>query len=239
MKRIDNGATPGLAFGLVLMWTAPALAAAITGTVVFEGEPRKNRPIAMEADPVCEEKHSERVYMELLVFGEGQTLANVFVSISGGLPDKDYPVPEEPVELGQAGCVYTPHVFGIRAGQDLKITNPDGTLHNVHPMPKVNREFNMAMPKFRKSATKSFDKAEAIFPIKCDVHPWMGAWCAVMSHPFFDVTGLDGTFSIEGLGAGTYEVQAWHEKLGLQSATITVGADDAASADFTFAMPAK
>lgn len=225
--------------GLVLLWNAQAFAATITGTIVFEGEPRRNRPIELEADPVCMTLHTETIYSESLVLGEGQTLANVLVSVTGGLPDKEYPVPTEPVVLNQKGCVYRPHVFGIRAGQPLKILNPDGTLHNVHPMSKVNTEFNLAMPKFKKTATKTFKEPEAIFPIKCDVHPWMSAWCAVMSHPFFSVTGMDGAFRIEGLGAGTYEIEAWHEKLGTQTATVTIGADETQTANFSFSIPTK
>ena len=39
--------------------------------------------------------------------------------------------------------------------------------------------------------------------------------------------------------AGTYEIEAWHEKLGAQSATITVGDSDNATQDFSFAAPTK
>ena len=97
----------------------------------------------------------------------------------------------------------------------------------------------MAMSKFRKTATKVFDKEEAVFPIKCDVHPWMGAWCAVLSHPFFDVTEKDGKFTITGLEAGTYEIEVWQERLGTQSITITLGADEMKTQDFTFSRPSK
>ena len=95
------------------------------------------------------------------------------------------------------------------------------------------------MPGTRKEATTQFDKEEAIFHTKCDVHPWMSAWVGVFSHPFFSVTGTDGKFTISGLDAGTYEITAWHEVLGLQTASITVGANDKKSQDFKFARSAK
>jgi len=135
--------------------------------------------------------------------------------------------------------MYNPHVFGIMVGQPLKILNPDGTLHNIHVLSKINPEFNLAMPKFRKEMTKTFKKEEFMFTIKCDVHPWMGGWASVMSHPYFAVTADDGQFSIAGLPAGTYEVEAWHEKLGTRSASVTITDDETKELNFTFSRPEK
>lgn len=208
---------------------------AVSGTITYSGPPAKMRPIDMKADPTCAEKHGgDPALNESLVTGESGGLANVFVQVKGALPDKDYPVPSEPVILSQAGCMYHPRVFGIRPGQELKIRNPDGTMHNVNGMPKVNKGFNLAMNRESDETKVVFDKPEAIFPIKCDVHPWMHAYCAVMSHPFFAVTGGDGKFSISNLPPGDYEVEAWHERLGVQSAKVTIGAGDAVRADFVF-----
>src|SRR3989338_6299945 len=109
-------------------------------------------------------------------------MANVFIQVKGGLPNKAYPAPQDAVVLDQKGCTYAPHVFAVMVGQPLKILNPDGTLHNVHALAKVNAEFNMAMPQFRKEVEQTFEKPEPMFPIKCDVHPWMGGWMTVMSH---------------------------------------------------------
>ena len=179
-------------------------------------------------------KHTEPVRSEALVLGEGNALANVFVRVVSGLTEKVYPVPEEPVVLDQSGCVYLPHVLGIRVNQELKILNSDGMLHNIHPLPKINDEFNMAMPKFRKEAIRKFDKEEFIITVKCDVHPWMQCYVGVLSHPFFSVSGTDGKFAISGLDPGTYEIEAWHERLGTQKATVVVAADEAKTVDFTF-----
>ncbi len=229
----------GLVLAIVLCSTIPAQGATLSGTVVFKGKAPEPVIIDMSEVEECAIKHSAPVFKETLVLGKGQTLANVFVSVKSGLSKKEYPVPTDPMVLDQAGCRYSPHVFGIRAGQPLKILNPDGTLHNIHAMPKVNQEFNMAMPKFKKTAIKKFDKKESVFPIKCDVHSWMGAWCVVMDHPFFNVSKKDGKFTIKDLEAGTYEIEAWHEKLGTQSATITVSADEAKTLDFSFSSTDK
>lgn len=214
-------------------------AATITGTIKYDGEVPKFKEIKMDADPICLSKHSGGVLPETLVVGQGNTMANVFVRVKSGLAPKAYPAPAEPVVLDQHGCRYTPHVFGIMIGQDLKILNPDGTLHNVHALSKVNPEFNLAMPQFRKELVKKFEKEEFMFPLKCDVHPWMESWCAIMSHPFFAVTPKEGTFKIDGLDAGTYEIEAWHEKLGTQTISITVAAAETKEANFTFSKPGK
>jgi hypothetical protein len=129
-------------------------------------------------------------------------------------------------------------VMGIMVGQTYKILNSDGILHNVHALPKINKTFNRPMPPTLKEATATFDKAEEVFPIKCDVHPWMGASVGVFSHPFFSVTSTDGKFTISGLDPGTYEISAWHEILGTQTASVTVVAGGTKTQDFKFAMPA-
>ena len=239
MKSMTGRLTFGLLLGLVLLSGIPAFGASITGTIVYEGKVPKMKAIKMDADPSCAMKHTEPARMEILVLGAGQTMANVFVHLTKGVPNKEYPVPKEPVVMDQKGCTYTPHVFGIRAGQTLKVLNSDGTLHNVHAMPKKNRVFNLAMPKSKTTATNVFKKAEFMFPIKCDVHPWMGAYCAVMSHPYFDTTAKNGKFTIKGLAAGTYEIEAWHERLGTRKQSITVTADETKTVDFSFSVPTK
>ena len=216
-----------------------AIAATITGIVKYDGEAPKFKPIKMDADPICLSHHSADVLPQTLVLGDGNTVGNVFVYVKNGLAKKDYPAPQEPVVITQAGCQYDPHVLGVQIGQPVKILNPDGTLHNVHALAKANEEFNLAMPKFRTETTATFNKEEFMFPIKCDVHPWMNAWISVMPHPFFATTKPDGKFEIANLPAGTYEIEAWQEKLGTQTATITVAEGESKTADFTFTKPSS
>ena len=229
----------GILFSLVLILSLPVSAATINGTVKFDGTPPKFKEIKMDADPICLTHHKEAVFPQTLVLGEGNTMGNVFVYIKGGLAPTKYDIPQAPVVIDQKGCMYDPHVAGVMTGQVVKILNPDGTLHNVHALSKVNTEFNMAMPKFRAEITKIFDKPEFMFAIKCDVHPWMGAWLAIMPHPFFNVTKSDGKFELVKVPAGTYEIEAWHEKLGTKTMSVTVAEGETKSVDFTFAAPAK
>jgi plastocyanin len=231
------------AVGLVAIsvWPSVALAAStVSGTVTFEGKAPPLRPLAMEADPACAKKHSGPVPNEMLALGSGNTMGNILVWVSKGLPaGKTYPAPKTPVTLDQIGCVYKPHVMGIMVGQTYRILNSDGVLHNIHTLPKVNPSFNKGMPPSLKETTTVFNKPEEVFHIKCDVHPWMSAYMAVFTHPFFAATGTDGKFTISGLDPGTYEITAWHEKLGTKTASVTVAANDKKTQDFKFALPAK
>jgi plastocyanin len=232
MRVVALGATLGL-LGSV------AGAGTIAGTVVYVGKVPNLRPIPVAAEPICAKKHAT-IPNEMLVLGPGNAVANVLVHVVKGLPaGKTWPVPKEPVVMDQEGCQYSPHVMGIMVGQTFKVLNSDGILHNVHALPKVNRPFNMAMPPTRKEATATFAKAEGMFTIKCDVHPWMHAYLGVFSDPFFAVTKKDGKFSISDLPAGTYEIEAWHEKLPAQTATVTVGASETKTVTFKLSPPSR
>src|SRR5689334_24895253 len=139
-----------LALGLLASLPVASFAwagATINGTVTYDGKVPALKPLAMDADPVCAKKHSAPVPNEMLVLGKGNTMGNIMVYVSKGLPSgKTYPAPKTPVVLDQKGCQYHPHVMGIMVGQTYKILNSDGVLHNVHALPKINKQFNRAMP---------------------------------------------------------------------------------------------
>ena len=154
-----------LAGGLVavLGWPSVAVAAAtITGTVTFAGKPPALKPLAMDAEIVCHKKHGGKpAPNEALVLGTGNTMGNIMVWVSKGLPaGKTWPAPKDPVVLDQDGCVYKPHVMGIMVGQTYRILNSDGILHNIHTLPKINPAFNRGQPATVKEMTTTFPKPE-------------------------------------------------------------------------------
>ncbi len=208
--------------------------ATLKGVVKFKGEAPKPRLISMKADRQCDAMHGGKpVTAEDVVVNQNGTLKWVFVYVKEGVKGK-YSPPAEPVVLDQQGCLYHPHVFGIMVGQKLEVRNSDPLLHNVHSTPKKNKPFNIGQPVKGMKSYYTFTVPEVMVPFKCDVHPWMSAYAGVLDHPFFSVTDDKGEFEIKNLPPGTYTIEAWHEKLGTQTQTITVKAGETKSIEFTF-----
>ncbi len=204
----------------------------VSGTIHFKGTAPKVRPMRMDAE--CGAFHSEPVMSQNVVVNENGTCKWVFVYVKEGLGDMKFDPPGEPVVFDQVGCKYDPHVFGVQAGQPIKILNSDPLLHNIHALPKANRPFNFGMPKKGDERERTFKKPEVMVKIKCDVHPWMGAYAGVVDNPYYAVTGDDGSFTIKNLPAGEYTLEAWHEEYGTQTMTVKVGDNETATVDFTF-----
>jgi hypothetical protein len=204
----------------------------ISGKVTFDGTVPPAEKVKLSADPKCVEMNKDGLEKQPIMVKDGG-LANVFVYVKNG-PAGSYPPPAEPAVIDQQGCNYTPHVVAMQANQPLKIKNSDDTLHNIHPRPTVNAEFNIGQPRKGMETTKTFDKKEVMIPVGCDVHPWMRAYISVVDHPFYAVTKEDGTFEIKGLPPGDYEVEAYHEKLKTQTQKVSVKAGEPAKVDFAF-----
>ena len=161
-------------------------------------------------------------------------LKNVFVWVKKGLEGWKFPVPSESVSLEQKGCRFVPHVLGVQAKQNILIRNGDPLHHNLHSYCKRNRSFNFSQPPAGAEDTKSFRAPEVMVSLKCDMHGWMSAYIGVLAHPFFAVTGDDGSFALSNLPPGEYTVEAWHEEYGTKTATATLGDKESATLEFSF-----
>ena len=214
----------------------------IKGVAKWEGKAPSRKPIQVDADPHCAKvRANDPLLSEKLVINENSTVRDVFVYVKSGLPaGKTWTVTEEPVVLNQTGCHYEPHVFGIMVGQELKVKNSDNTAHNINTKPKNNQGFNNGQPKKGMEFTKTFDTPEQMIKFKCDVHPWMSAYCAVMEHPFFATTDENGNFEITGLPDGTYVLATWGERFKKgQEMTVTVTGGETQEVEFVFKKPSK
>lgn len=214
----------------------------ISGKVTYTGTAPENKKIDTSADSACTAK-SPTLMSEDWIVKDGK-LANTFVYIKDGSIDgakkvSEYvwPAPSAPATLDQNGCHYKPHVMGVVVKQDITITNSDPTNHNIHFTPKNNPDWNQAQANGAAPMTHKLNAAEVLVPVKCNQHPWMKAYVGVLKHPFFAVSGEDGSFTIKGVPPGKYTVVAWHE--GGANGTektmeVTVPAKGAATADFSF-----
>jgi len=212
-----------------------ATAGDVKGVVNLDGVAPKNEAIKMNADPVCLREAKGAQMSEAYEVGDdGKTLGNVFVYVKDGLGNYVYDTPTETAKIDQKECRYHPHVFGMRVNQPLEIINSDPTLHNIHAMPKSNSEFNNGQPIQGMKMTHTFDKKEVMVPFKCDVHGWMNAYVGVLDHPYFAVTDKSGKFEIKSLPPGTYTLEAWHEKFGTQTASVTLGPKETKDVTFSF-----
>jgi len=211
------------------------VAKSVTGHVKFDGAAPANPTIDMSEEAACKGKYTGPALDPVVMVTNGM-LGNVVLYVKSGLPaGQTYPVPSEPVVIDQRGCLYHPRALAIMAGQKLEIKNSDPVLHNIKALPTKNRPFNISQPTEGMTTTRTFTTPEDNVPVECNVHGWMHSNIIVLPHPFFAVSGEDGSFTIKGLPAGTYEIEARHAKLGTKTMSVTVPADGAATADFTFA----
>jgi plastocyanin len=192
----------------------------LTGSVIFEGKVPQGKKLNLPA--ACAKNFKGDAYSNEIIVNN-KKVQNVLVRIVAGLEGKTFTdIPAEEVELDQQGCMYSPRVVGARVGQKVTFINSDPIFHNVRAVTLVNQRFNMAMPHKDQRITKVFNKPEVFLQAKCSVHPWMGAFVAVMEHPYFSVTNAKGEFSIKDLPPGKYTLEAWHEMFGTQKKEITV-----------------
>ena len=211
-----------------------ATAGSVNGTVRFTGTAPAAQSIDMSDEPVCQEAHGGRAMRETVMVGPGGGLGNVFVYVKEGLdPSLRFPMGAA-VELEQEGCRYIPHVVGLQAGQPLKVSNSDPVLHNVNATPTVNRGFNRSQPQAGMEFETTFPMPEVMIPVRCDVHGWMASFVGVTAHPYHAVTPETGTFTLERLPPGTYTLEAWHERYGAQTQSVTVPESGSVDVSFTF-----
>jgi len=226
-----------LTLGFVLPTTVVAEdGATVKGKVLFTGDRSEHRRVRLNTnkDPNCaKSKPAIGSYDVIINKTDPLTLRNVMVWVEEGLGDQTFEAPSEPAVLNQFGCEYDPHVFGIMEGQTLVVKNSDDTNHNIHFLPDKNEEINFTQPK--KGMTKELTlKAEDVFKIKCDVHPWMGAYVKIFTHPFFSVTDEQGKFEIKGLPPGKYTFKAWHETFGTKEFTAEVASGESKEVEVSY-----
>lgn len=207
---------------------------ALSGMVRFEGAVPEQAIAQLSGWSECASQHPEgNPKAGDILVTEGK-LQNVMVYIKDGLGDRVFAVPTTAVVLDQQGCLFTPRVLGVQTDQPFNMLNSDPLAHNVHGLPKNSSAWNYSLGLKGASRTTSVRKAETMIEIKCDVHPWMRAYLGVFDHPYFALSAADGRFTLKDLPPGDYTIEAWHERFGVQSQKVTLGAKETKAIEFTF-----
>ena len=191
----------------------------IKGRLVWGGakapEPQKVPASSTAKDPVCSK--SEIYDRELVVDPETLGVAQAFAYLpnpKGKNPEAEKALLEEHprVEIDQIDCQYVPFSSAGMAKQEWVFNSSDATGHNVHYTGFTNNG-NFSLPP-EGEAVKKLNPEKRPINLVCDIHPWMKGNMMVFNHPFFAVTGEDGSFEISGVPAGTQKIVLWQRKSG-------------------------
>ncbi|MBZ5644931.1 MAG: hypothetical protein LAO19_19400 [Acidobacteriia bacterium] len=211
-----------------------ATAGSVTGNILFTGAPPQNKTINMVTVPRCAEKHSAATMTEGFVPGDNGTLQNAVVYLEGDFSAYSFPAATAPVEVDQQGCVYAPHVVAVMTGDPLEVTNKDAVTHNINAMSQLGQGWNETQMSAGPPIVRRFAAQEIPMIVKCNMHPWMRFYLAVVDHPYFQVTGKDGQFALRNVPPGSYTLTAWHENFGVKKQTVVVQQKQEQNASFTF-----
>ena len=212
----------------------PSTAGSITGTIHFEGVVPQMKTINMIDVPNCAKLHATPVMAENVVPGDNSTLQNVVVYLQGDFSAYSFPQATGSVKVDQEGCIYAPHIVALMTGDALEVTNKDGVTHNINAMSQLHQGWNETQVQGGQPILRHFSKEEIPMTIKCNMHPWMRFYAAVINHPYFQVTGKDGQFTLRNIPPGTYTLTAWHETFGTKKQSITVQPKQERAASITF-----
>lgn len=200
-----------------------------SGRVLLKGEVPEVEPLkiseAQAKGCTAEGEELDRRDLRLLV-GEDRGVANAVVTIE--VAGDELRVPEAPIVLDQVQCRFDQHVLLVPVGSTLEYRNSDEVPHNVHTYSLRNKAFNVTLAAGGKKQ-QVVREAETI-QIRCDIHPWMGAFVFVSDTSYAAITDAHGAFEIPGLPPGEYEARIWHETLGKGRATVVVTEDGSSEA---------
>ena len=204
----------------------------LKGRIQFTGKEPGNMVVRMGMDPMCSRMYAGKRPIDMAVVTSANNgVSGVFVKVEGAFPKT--PVPVKPVVVDQRGCFFVPRVVGARVGQTLRVTNGDMLLHNVRSQSSGANAFNVAQP----MAGMHYDvvlKSEELIKLTCDLHRWMVSYVAVVDHPYFAVSGEDGSFTIANVPPGRRTIRVWHERLGELTQTVDIKAGAAAEVIFSY-----
>jgi plastocyanin len=166
---------------------------------------------------------------------EAAEIANVVVFV------KDAPAAQElagmHASISQRDESFVPRVTAIPRGSTVEFPNFDPYFHNVF---SLSRALTFDLGRFRKG-----EKRERVFPhagvvkVYCHIHSEMAATIMVFDHRLYATPTSSGSFAIDTVPPGTYQLSAWHERIGETTKPIKVVAGEDASVEFSLPVVEK
>ncbi|MFM1802282.1 MAG: hypothetical protein RJA81_1634 [Planctomycetota bacterium] len=215
-----------------------AQSGSIKGRIVLGGAGPKLSPVVAKGDSAVKDAAvcaKEEIPNEGLVT-DGSAVANVVVYLNSPTaknPELEAEIVSKAgvIEIDQKNCKFIPHVSAMHSKQKLVFKSSDPVNHNVRYSAFSNQPFNQILAPNSKTMPLTLVPERRPLPLACDIHPWMKGFLMVFNHPFFVVTGADGSFEIKGIPAGSHKFVAWQESSGYitsgaaagQAVTVTAG----------------
>jgi hypothetical protein len=201
---------------------------AVSGRITLAGTVPKPKPLPVfKSRSFC----GAEVANETLLVNHDGGLKNGVVILQPVHPV--WTAAREKLVLDNQRCAFTPHVQVASVGSELLLKNSDPILHTVHARLGTETLFNVGLPHWRQ-VIKRLDRA-GVIRIDCDVlHTWMSAVIVVTDSPFVAISNAKGEFSISGLSAGDYQMEVWHERLGVQRQKVSLTENGVASIEIVY-----
>lgn len=207
-------------------------AGSITGTVqITPGATAAIAPIPENLPPGCSaaERGTD--------VGSGGVLREAIVWLTDIRTGKGFPV-ERRFDLVNENCLLAPRVQPVFTGSTINVGSNDAVMHHNRFINVATGESEAIAPFNDKGEIIPFDRLltkTAQYEVVCDVHKWTHGWMLVLDHPYYAQTGANGSFTIEGIPAGNYQIRAWHPSFGIADGSVSVTPGAAASVTLTVA----
>lgn len=214
----------------------------VEGKVFLEGETPPARVFHLIASPNIEfcgkvsDGKGNRLLQEFRAGRDGgfQNVVVALVGVERGKPFDHAP------RLSVEHCRISPFVTAVRNDHSIRLVNNDPIVHDIqtYTLDGKGRVFEIfkkrLAPELETSKTVLLRGGHHLFHAQCGVHAYMQAWGIALGNPYFAVTGEDGSFRIDEIPPGTYDVIAWHPHLEIQARRVSVRAGEKTTLDHRF-----
>jgi plastocyanin len=155
-------------------------------------------------------------------------IGNVIVFLKDAPRQSELPVTR--ATIVQKDEAFVPRVVAITRGSTVDFPNSDPFFHNVF---SLSRGANFDLGRFPRGETRGWRfTSPGLVKVYCHIHSHMSASIMVFDHAYFRIPSADGNFTIDDVPAGTYQVSAWHERVGESVSPVRVEAGRSARLEF-------